>query len=47
MKYMDSEWVDISKACGLLMTSSAPLMDKHFSTSMTPLGMESCGQHNR
>lgn len=32
MKNMLSSVVDISKACGLLMVSSAPLMDKHFLT---------------
>merc|ERR1711937_195501 len=40
MKNMVSLKVDSSKACALLITSSAPLMDKHLLMSITPLGME-------
>lgn len=35
--------MEISKACGLFTASSAPLMLRHFSTSMMPRGTESCG----
>eukprot|EP00879_Flechtneria_rotunda_P030596 GHRR01033254.1.p1 GENE.GHRR01033254.1~~GHRR01033254.1.p1 ORF type:complete len:119 (-),score=15.06 GHRR01033254.1:367-723(-) len=41
MKNMLQSVVEISKAWGLLIASSAPLIDRHFLTSMTPLGTES------
>ena len=43
MKYMFWSVVLISKACGLLIASSAPLMDRHLFTSTMPRGCVSCG----
>lgn len=41
MKNMLSSVVAISNACGLLIVSSAPLMLRHFFTSITPRGTDS------
>ena len=40
MKNIVSLCVESSKAWALLMTSSAPLMERHLLMSTTPLGME-------
>ena len=42
MKYMFWSVVLISKACGLLIASSAPLIDRHLFTSMMPRGCVLC-----
>ena len=42
MKNMLSSTVEISKACALLTRSSAPFMERHLLTSITPRGWESC-----
>ncbi len=41
MKNMLSSTVETSKACALLTRSSAPFMDRHLLTSITPRGWES------
>ena len=44
MKNMLASAVEISKAWGRLMVSSAPLMERHWLTSMMPRGTESCAE---